>query len=405
MLRLCGLRRDRETGSQRLLELAEQTDYQRLESLLGARMLLALVGTRLVELAPAAVPNGFAARVAEAVQANRHRAVLQHSVIESLLGKLGEAGIASVPLKGAPLAESLYTDPGLRFAADLDLLVRPADLPAAMAVICREGYGPSSELAWEGGLPLLHHALPPRRPGLPPVELHWRIHWHETGFSEGMLARSTPAANGRLALRPADELATLLLFFARDSFFGLKLVADLAAWWDAKAGSLPDVALDPILEAHPELHRSLTASLEVAHRLVGLPTAPLATGRWPLDTRARTAVRLANWKGSGEPAEVVANLMAVDWLLTPPGGRWAFARRYMFQPAQAIARTYGRSEASIAKNELLRAAHGLARAVKFARAYAGVRRRVQGGRDWDARPARLAPARSPITEATVTAAV
>lgn len=386
ILLLCGRRPHREAGAGRIIALAERSDLELLRVLLEDRLLLPLVGSRLVDLAPSLVPDEFVQRVAAASRHNRHRAVLQQSVIGSILGALEEAEVAAVPLKGAPLAEAIYGDPGLRFSGDLDLLVHPKDLPVALDVLRRLGYGESRDLPWDGGLPMLHHALPPERPGLPPVELHWRIHWHETRFSPAMLARSVPSPGPGRRLQPADELAAQLLFFARDSFFGLRLAADLAAWWDTRGHELPSAALDPIAAAHPELRRSIGAALLVAERLVRLPAGMLLSARWPLDERGRTAARLANWTGSGEPAELVANLMAVDWLLTPRGERRSFARRYMFQPADAIARTYGRPETAGVRNEALRLVHGLARTAKFAHRYAAVRRKIRGGADWAPRP-------------------
>ena len=48
-----------------------------------------------------------------------------------ILGAAGDSGIGMVPLKGACLAETVYDDPALRPMSDLDLLVKPPDLPRA----------------------------------------------------------------------------------------------------------------------------------------------------------------------------------------------------------------------------------------------------------------------------------
>lgn len=391
-LRLCARSAYREAAHERIITLAERSDPKALSTLLERSLLLPLVGSRLAELAPHTMPEWLTERVSLATRTYRHRAVLQGAVMSAVLAALERAGIAALPLKGVALGEAIYGDPGLRFAGDLDLLVHPADLPEALRVLQEQGYGASADLPWENGLPLLHYALPPERRNLPPLELHWRIHWIEAGFSQDILARAAPAAGGGRSLQPADDLAALLLFYARNSFFGLKLAADLAAWWDAKGHELPAGALDPILAAHPELRGSIRAALLAAEQLVGLPAAHLASAGPPVEDSGRAAARsgraaarLANWRAEGEPAQQVTNLMAIDWLLTPRGLHRSFVRRYMYQPSAAIAATYGRAPEKRMRNELWRIVHGASRAAKFGWAYCGVRYAVRGGRTWSPR--------------------
>ena len=63
-----------------------------------------------------------------------------------LLRGFERAGIPAVPLKGPALAASLYGDLGLREFADLDLLFRTADVPAAQALLADHGYHPELPL-------------------------------------------------------------------------------------------------------------------------------------------------------------------------------------------------------------------------------------------------------------------
>src|SRR4029079_8012665 len=83
-------------------------------------------------------------------------------------------------------------------------------------------------------LPRLHREL--FHETLPPLELHWRIHWYEESFAAAALARAQPTNEGWRRLQPADELASLLLFLARDGFAGLRQTVDVAAWWAALGG-------------------------------------------------------------------------------------------------------------------------------------------------------------------------
>lgn len=76
---------------------------------------------------------------------------------QAIAGQLGEmlaamhaAGIATMVLKGGYLAFQVYPDPALRGMSDLDLLFKPADLPAAEAVLQSLGYLGKHKSADEG---------------------------------------------------------------------------------------------------------------------------------------------------------------------------------------------------------------------------------------------------------------
>jgi hypothetical protein len=58
------------------------------------------------------------------------------------------AQIAVLPHKGPLLAMAAYHDLALRSFLDLDLLIRPADLPRAIGVLEEHGYRPAAALAW-----------------------------------------------------------------------------------------------------------------------------------------------------------------------------------------------------------------------------------------------------------------
>ena len=55
----------------------------------------------------------------------------------------------------------------------------PEQLQAAVEVVRGLGYGAPTDYVQECGLPLLHFVLVHERGELPPVELHWRVHWYE----------------------------------------------------------------------------------------------------------------------------------------------------------------------------------------------------------------------------------
>jgi hypothetical protein len=317
--------------------LAREIDWATLHQTLAIRRLLPTLGPRVVELAGEHASGVFAAAVDDALHAGRRQGALLALLSERLSAALARAGIACTPLKGPTLAEALYGDPGRRPSSDIDLLVPRERLHDAVEIVRAQGYAPPTDHLDGEGLPLLHFALLHERGELPPVELHWRVHWYERRFaSERLLPPDgVPRAGWRPA--PAHSLAALLLFYARDGFVDVRLASDLGAWWDAFGPTLPTGALEPVLDAHPALARALIAAAHVAERIVGLPTHHLISPARKLGWRARTAVRLANPNPHGtSPAQLYADIGLVDGLLSPKGGTAAFARRQLLPPRAVL---------------------------------------------------------------------
>ena len=124
-------------------------------------------------------------------------------------------------------------------------------------------------------------------------------------------------------MTPADGLAALTLFYARDGFTGLRMPADTAAWWDAHCDGLE---LDRVIEEtalrYPRLAAPLRLGSELLGALVGLPTQ-LRTGSF----RLRVAAELASPFEEVTAAEARAKVGLVDMLLAPPRGARASLRR------------------------------------------------------------------------------
>jgi hypothetical protein len=267
----------------------------------------------------------------------------------------------------------------MRIAGDIDLLVAPDDLERAEAALCAEGYEPSSTTGRR--LPQLHRALEHR--SLLPVDLHWRVHWYEASFSGDMLARSTAGADGVLAAAPSDELAALLLYFARDGFYGLRLAADIAAWCDRHLGDAPPQPLEQVIAGYAGLRPALETATQVVERFTGVPRSALVSDPQPLRGRTATAARLSNWSQLGERDQLMANISLVDGLLAPRGGAAAFLRRQVFPPAAEIAALQVLPPTTSARLTARRATH----AAKIVARYAIALRRTAGGREWMPLPA------------------
>jgi len=340
---LVSTRAARAAGAARVHALAAAADGERLEQLARAQSLLPLVAARLREAAPSLVPDVLGERAAGITQETRHWGVAVEVMTERLAGALERSGIPAIALKGPIMARELYGDPGLRITSDIDLLVCRADFMRAVEILSDQGYSAESMVDWAGGLPLFEATLNPAEPWSPSVDLHWRLHWSDDGFSADALARSVPpeGRNPRL-LAPLDLLAALLMIYARDGFWGLRGAADVAAWWDRHGEDMPAGGLDGTLAAHPTLTDSIVAAATVAERLVGVPAARTVPGRAAGRRSTARAVRLANWDGSVPPSQMEAARLLADVLVSPPGSRRAAVARRAWPPATVVADTHDR---------------------------------------------------------------
>jgi hypothetical protein len=326
----------RQATAAETAELTTRVDWGRLREALHRRRLLPPLGPRIVELADGHADPGFRAAVDEAIEAGRRQAVLLQLVSGKVMTALAEVGIRSATLKGAHLAEAIYGDPGRRLAGDVDLLVEAGQLDAAVGVVRELGYAAPSDHVAADGLPQLHFALVHERRELPPVELHWRIHWYERSFAGECLLPPEPDPSGHWRPAAADELAALLLFYARDGFVDLRIAADIAAWWDARGDQLEAWALDDVVRRYPAFSRVVPAAARAAARTVALPARRIL--RDPSrDPRGRAAVRLANPSPAGDELQVFAEMGLIDGLLAPPGGLAAFVKRELLRPADVLA--------------------------------------------------------------------
>lgn len=370
LLLLCGTAERRRRTGERIVALAGRADFELLAALMARQLLFPLLGSRLVEAAPGQVTPALSERLEEALRLARRRGTQVELLALQLQADLDRDGIPALPLKGTSLARNLYGDPGMRITQDIDVLVNCEDLDRAAQTLSRRGYrrsdGPYDDFS------RLHIGFRHERSELPPVELHWRVHWYEDAFSRAMLERSEPSPEGRRA-RPADELAALLLFFSRDGLTGLRLAADVAAWWDAHGDHEGAPLLDPILAEAPDLGDALAAAAAVLERLVGVGAGAILSSR-PLNWRSRTAVRMANWTVTGGLDQIGANLTLVDWLLAPRGGGWPFVRRALIPPAAQISSMYGLPPSAVWRRAFWRLAHGPKLLIRYLIALWSVRR-------------------------------
>ena len=185
---------------------------------------------------PAGMPSAAADALHRAARGSAVRGARVEQLLADLHAVLAAAGIPFLLLKGPALAHTAYTQPALRPYDDLDLLLRPADIPRAAAMLQAAGYRPlhpmdeadlrrQVQAGWDHGL---------RDPsGLAIVELC-------TGVAPRFFARPPTEAlwqrAGRVAIAgadiatpcAADLLLLLALHGAKHAWSRLLWVADVA---------------------------------------------------------------------------------------------------------------------------------------------------------------------------------
>src|SRR4051812_2594177 len=115
------------------------------------------------------------------LEQNSARTVRQNLFLTSellrVVSSLSEAGIETVPLKGAVLTTRIYRDIALRPFSDIDLLIRPEQLSTAETIVSKLGYEAEIPVppAHRGRWMEQQCELTFRRAELSRLELHWDI--------------------------------------------------------------------------------------------------------------------------------------------------------------------------------------------------------------------------------------
>jgi hypothetical protein len=104
--------------------------------------------------------------------------VLRFHRLEEVLRGLAEAGIDVILLKGAALAQAVYSNLALRPMGDFDLLVHEEDVEGAVRVLAALGYTQSHGEFRPGFILAFRNQLMLHKAGdaeTRPIEIHWRL--------------------------------------------------------------------------------------------------------------------------------------------------------------------------------------------------------------------------------------
>jgi hypothetical protein len=123
------------------------------------------------------VPDAVQQRLRQSYLLTAHRNLLLLRELEATLTALEAAGVDTLVLKGAALAEVVYHNIGLRPLMDVDLLMRREQLATAMPVLTGRGFAPTHAETREGSTAAYENEMLLIKPGTVPIplEIHWSL--------------------------------------------------------------------------------------------------------------------------------------------------------------------------------------------------------------------------------------
>lgn len=185
----------------------------------------------------ASVPAGEMRWLKQSYQTNVHKALLLSREQIRIVGRLTERGIEVMPYKGLALAEILYGDIALRQSGDIDLLIRPQDLPRVRDAVRELGYRPHldfSEAEERAYLKSGYECAFDGEAGPNLLELQWAIQprFYSVDFDmDGLFQRAVtiPVAGHPMKTPPPADLLLVLSVHAAKHVWGrLVWLCDIA---------------------------------------------------------------------------------------------------------------------------------------------------------------------------------
>lgn len=234
-------------------------------------------------------PELLAALRAHCATLREQRTALVRELFE-LLDALGLRSVSAIPFKGPVLGELLFGDADLRSPGDLDILVRPGDVPAVCEVLEARGYADADRRPGAPRLTTTQQRMYQRfqceyrfirKSDGTVVEPHWGLSQRPLAIDvdyTGMLDRARPAAFGGrsvLSLAPADLLLALCIHGAKHRWERLTWIHDVAALLRAH----PELDLDASIAAArgSGCKRILLLGLALAHECAAVPLSSAVT--------------------------------------------------------------------------------------------------------------------------------
>jgi hypothetical protein len=323
---------------------SRKMDWDAVIALARRNRLLAFLHRHLRQIS---IPPGPAVKVGQMHRMEVARALRLTAELRRMMDGLSAAGIEALAYKGPVLAVQAYGDLAMRAFSDLDLLVRPADVPRALALLEADGYEPVMRFTparerWFRRVDGDYQMLDGERGVL--VEVHARVQTLRFGIAfdtDGLMRRAVPVSAGGAMLRTLaddDLLLVLCAHGAKHRWKRLEWVAALAELLRAGRGDL-----GTILARATDLHgrRTVLLGLHLAHDLLGAPLPGGVIGEIEGDPRlsrlAAEAVARMFEPDGGEDDEDAGEAAAANLRFNLRLGdgamdRARFAARWIFGP-------------------------------------------------------------------------
>ena len=170
------------------------------------------------------VPPDFQRSIEEAHSLTIARSLMLRMYVTSIVDSFNQQGIDPIVLKGIPLENDVYPQPGLRPSSDIDLLVSQEELTRAEAILVSRGFVATGDAGTRDDFRRHHHHLAPyidQRTGVV-VEIHQEIISPSAPYSldtEGLQERARVTSLDGMHLRvlsSEDQLLHSCIHFSGD---------------------------------------------------------------------------------------------------------------------------------------------------------------------------------------------
>lgn len=156
----------------RLIENKEYpVDYDRTLKLAGSNEVLSLLHNSLKDID--AISSAIKNKLNNAYLHTLRNNIVQAEEMMRILTLLKKDGIEAIPLKGAIASDVIFGDPGLYLSSDIDILVKPSDIPGVEKVLTEAGYKKNEGISESDLLSSHYHLI--FQKDRHHVEVHWNL--------------------------------------------------------------------------------------------------------------------------------------------------------------------------------------------------------------------------------------
>lgn len=292
------------------------------------------------------LPTAVAEALRDFYQHNARHNLLLVGELVNLLKLLASRDISLVPFKGPTLAEAVYGNVALRECSDLDLFIRPNDLPAAIETLVSEGYRPVLQLTPPQQTALIrsHYEYGLLSPTGALIEFQWAIvpRYFSLPLGTEQLWQDlrTVRIGGveALALSPENLLLILCIHGGKHLWNRLVWLSDISGLIQLHPGLDWEYVLRQARAGRAE--RLLLLGLSLAHTVFGTPLPEkiyirLAADRTVASLKQQVCQTLVCASGPGELATHVFLIRTrehwfdkiryvVRFIFTPASVEWSF---------------------------------------------------------------------------------